>query len=200
MQMCPDFNPSLSWQLGDEGILCTLLPLGEQTLSEIDQVRHVAKAFYRFATGIEPGQLKGNVPALLRWSKFGGEELSRIVDRCLAPNGSKESITTLTGLNNALGRFKANNLPQGASNRPSTPPSSVTGQGLDKVAGMRVLKDLLRREVVAPIRNPEPIGSTAFPSQTAFYFTDRQVVARLTSHDSLLRNWATISLKSSPQS
>ncbi len=156
VQMCPDFNPSLSWQLGDEGILCTLLPLGEQTLSEIDQVRHVAKAFYRFATGIEPGQLKGNVPALLRWSKFGGEELSRIVDRCLAPNGSKESITTLTGLNNALGRFKANNLPQGASNRPSTPPSSVTGQGLDKVAGMRVLKDLLRREVVAPIRNPEP--------------------------------------------
>jgi AAA+ superfamily predicted ATPase len=157
VQMYPDFNPSLSWQLGDEGILCTLLPLDEQTLSEVDQIRHVAKAFYWFATGIETGQLKGNVPALLRWSKFGGEELSRIVDRCLAPSSPKESITTLIGLNNALGRFKANNISQGdASKRPSTPPPSVTGQGLDKVAGMHVLKELLRREVVAPIRNPEP--------------------------------------------
>ena len=155
--MYPDFNPSLSWHLGDEGILCTLLPLDEQTLSEADQARLVAKAFYRFATGIEPEQLKGNVPALLRWSKFGGEELSRIVDRCLAPNNPKESITTLIGLNNALGRFKPENMSQGnATDRSSPPPSSVTGQGLDKVAGMHVLKELLRREVVAPVRNPEP--------------------------------------------
>ena len=134
-----------------------MLPLDEQTLSEADQVRLVAKAFYRFATGIEPEQLKGNVPALLRWSKFGGEELSRIVDRCLAPSNPKESITTLIGLNNALGRFKPENMSQGnATDRPSPPPSSVTGQGLDKVAGMHVLKELLRREVVAPVRNPEP--------------------------------------------
>jgi AAA+ superfamily predicted ATPase len=157
VHMYPDFNPSLSWDLGDEGILCTLLPLDEQTLSEADQVRLVAKAFYRFATGIEPEQLKGNVPALLRWSKFGGEELSRIVDRCLAPSNPKESITTLIGLNNALGRFKPENMSQGnATDRSSPPPSSVTGQGLDKVAGMHVLKELLRREVVAPVRNPEP--------------------------------------------
>lgn len=157
VQMYPDFNPSLSWQLADEGILCTLLPLDAPMLPEVDQVRHVAKAFYQFATGIEPGQLKGDVPALLRWSKFGGEELSRIVDRCLAPSNPRESITTLIGLNNALGRFKTDTKSQGnATSRPSTSPSSVTGQGLDKVAGMHVLKELLRREVVAPIRNPEP--------------------------------------------
>jgi AAA+ superfamily predicted ATPase len=155
VDMYPDFNPSLSWHLGEEGILCTLLPLDQQTLSEADQIRLVAKAFYRFATGIEPEQLKGNVPALLRWSKFGGEKLSRIVDRCLAPSNPKESITTLIGLNNALGRFKPDNVSKGnATDRP--PPSSVTGQGLDKVAGMHVLKELLRREVVAPVRNPEP--------------------------------------------
>jgi AAA+ superfamily predicted ATPase len=156
-QMYPDFNPSVSWQLDDEGILCTLLPLDEQTLSDVDQVRLVAKAFYRFATGIEPEQMKGNVPPLLSWSKFGGEELSRIVDRCLAPSNPKESITTLIGLNNALGRFKSDKSPGGdATNRPATTPSSVTGHGLDKVAGMHALKELLRREVVAPIRNPEP--------------------------------------------
>jgi AAA+ superfamily predicted ATPase len=157
VQMYPDFDPALSWELGDEGIFCTLLPLDEQTLSEADQVRLAAKAFYRFATGIEPEQLKGNVPTLFRWSKFGGENLSRIIDRCLAPSGSKESITTLIGLNNALGRFKTDNMSQGdGTDRSSPPPSLVTGQGLDKVAGMHVLKDLLRREVVAPIRNPEP--------------------------------------------
>jgi AAA+ superfamily predicted ATPase len=155
-QMFPDFNPSLSWQLDDEGILCTLLPLDEQTLSEVDRVRHAVNAFYLFATGIEPGQLKGNVPALLRWSKFGGEELSRIVDRCLVPRSPRESITTLEALNNALGRNKEDKLSGGnVSNQPSLPPS-MTGQGLDKVAGMHVLKELLRREVVAPIRNPEP--------------------------------------------
>jgi hypothetical protein len=157
VHMYPDFNPSLSWHLDDEGILCTLLPLDEQTLSEADQVRLVARAFYRLATGIEPEQLKGNVPALLRWSRFGGEELSRIVDRCLAPSGPRESITTLIGLNNALGRFKPDNTSKDSgTDRPSPPPSLMTGRGLDKVAGMHVLKELLRREVVAPIRNPEP--------------------------------------------
>jgi AAA+ superfamily predicted ATPase len=156
-QMYPDFNPSLSWQLDDESVLCTLLPLDEQKLSEADQVRLIAKAFYRFATGIDPEQLKDNVPPLLSWSKFAGEELSRIVDRCLAPSNPKESITTLVGLNKALGRFKADESSgSDATNRPSTPPSTVTGHGLDKVAGMHVLKELLRREVVAPIRNPEP--------------------------------------------
>ena len=107
VQMYPDFNPSLAWLATDEKAMCTLLPLDGPVPAEVDQVRLVAKAFYRFATGIEHGQLAGGVPALLRWSKFGGEELSRIVDRCLAPASSKACITTLSGLNNALGRERA---------------------------------------------------------------------------------------------
>ncbi len=157
VQMYPDFNPCLSWQLGDEGILCTLLALDEQPSSEADQVCLVAKAFYHFATGIAPEQLKADVPPLVSWSKSAGGELSRIVERCLGPSNTKSSITTLIGLNNALGRFKPDNMSHGnAADRSSPPPSSVTGQGLDKVAGMHVLKELLRREVVAPVRNPEP--------------------------------------------
>ena len=38
---------------------------------------------------------------------------------------------------------------------PAAPPAAL-GRGLDKVAGMHVLKDLLRREVVGPVRDPEP--------------------------------------------
>ena len=158
VQMYPDFNPSLAWLATDEGAMSILLPLDGPTPAEVEQVRLVAKAFYRFATGIEHGQLAGGVPALLRWSKFGGEELSRIVDRCLAPASSKACITTLSGLNNALGRERPEGLnsQDSSSKMRSTPPSSATGQGLGKVAGMHALKELLRREVVNPVRNPAP--------------------------------------------
>jgi hypothetical protein len=158
VQMYPDFNPSLAWLAADEGAMCTLLPLDGPAPPEVDQVRLVAQAFYQFTTGIEPGQVAGGVPALLRWSKFGGQELSRIVDRCLAPASPKEGITTLSGLNNALGRERAEGLnsQDNSSKMRSTPPSSVIGQGLDKVAGMHALKELLRREVVAPIRETVP--------------------------------------------
>jgi hypothetical protein len=46
------------------------------------------------ATGIEPEQVE-SAPALFRWSKFSSEGFSRIIDRCLAPDNSKEAITTL---------------------------------------------------------------------------------------------------------
>jgi AAA+ superfamily predicted ATPase len=158
VQMCPDFNPSLTWLAEDKGAMCTLLPLDGPVPSEADQVGLLAKAFYRFATGIELGQQAGGERALLRWSKFGGEDLSRIIDRCLAPVSPKEAITTLAALNTVLGRERAKGLNSHESSPEtrSTPRSSATGQGLDKVAGMHALKELLRREVVAPIRNPEP--------------------------------------------
>jgi hypothetical protein len=71
--------------------------------------------------------LKDNIPDLLRWSKFGGEELSRVVDRCLAPGSSpKVSITTLIGLNNALGRFKPDNISQGITSREGLKQKALT--------------------------------------------------------------------------
>jgi ATP-dependent Zn protease len=48
------------------------------------------------------------------------------------------------------------NFHDGSSKMRSTLPSSAIGRGLDKVAGMHALKELLRSEVVVPIRNPEP--------------------------------------------
>ncbi len=157
IQMFPDFNPSLTWYAADKGTMCALLPLDGSTPAEADQVRIVAKAFYRIATGIEPERLAGNVPSLLRWSKFGGEELSRVIDRCLAPASPKTAITSLPGLSHALGRVRseATSL-AGSLHERSSPQSSAAGRGLDRVAGMHVLKELLRRDVVAPIRDPEP--------------------------------------------
>lgn len=158
VQMYPDFDPSLTWLAADEMGIGTLLPLIGPVPSEVDQVRLVAMAFYRVATGIEPRQLAGDIPALLRWSKFGGEELSRIINRCLSPTSPREAITTLARLNSALGRESEAGVTSedDSSKVGSTPPTLATGQGLDRVAGMHELKQKLRRDVVGPIRNPEP--------------------------------------------
>jgi transitional endoplasmic reticulum ATPase len=136
-----------------------LLPLeGPVPADEKEMVRIVARAFYFFATGIAYEQEASEVPALQRWAKFGGESLSRIVDRCLSTNNSKSCITTLSGLNDAVGRAREECLKSHspASDLRSVPASSAAGQGLDKVAGMHALKDLLRREVIDPVRNPAP--------------------------------------------
>jgi len=158
VQMFPDFNPSLTWRAIDDTAVCSLLPLEGPVPDEKEMVRIVARAFYLFATGIAYEQEASEVPALQRWAKFGGEALSRIVDRCLSTNNSKSGITTLSGLNDALGRVRAEGLESQvpASDHRSATASSAAGQGLDKVAGMHALKDLLRREVIDPVRNPAP--------------------------------------------
>jgi AAA+ superfamily predicted ATPase len=156
LQMYPDFDPCLTWLATDETAICALLPLDGPLPPEVEQVQLAARGFYVFATGIEPSLMPGRTPALLRWSKFGGEELSRIVERCLAPVNPQAAITMLSGLDRALGRKKTNGLSANSSDVPATPQSSAQGRGLDKVAGMHVLKALLRREVVGPIRDPEP--------------------------------------------
>ena len=158
VQMYPDFAPALVWLTSDAGAMCTLLPLNGPIPLEIERVRLVASAFYRFATGIDVGAMEGQAPPLFRWLKFGGGELSKVIDRCLSPIRLENAITTLQGLSNVLRRERSNQLSSAGqfSVAPTPAPPSPTGQGLAKVAGMHALKALLHREVVAPIRNPEP--------------------------------------------
>jgi AAA+ superfamily predicted ATPase len=155
--MYPRFEPSLVWQSTDESKLCALFPIDHPEVSETDLIRIVARAFYRFATGINSTEETTELPPLSRWTKFGGEQLSNVVGRCLTATNSKMQITTLDALLQALGRRSS-----GRSSSDSSPAQSSsvvasrTGQGLDNVAGMHLLKELLVREVVNPIRNPEP--------------------------------------------
>ena len=156
VRMSPDFNASLSWLASDESAICTLLPLDGPLLAENNQVALTAKGFFRFATGIEPSVQAGRTPALLAWSKFGGEDLSRIITRCIAPSSPQLAITTLSGLRNALGLPTASGASAGSLEPGTLSPPAAAGRGLDKVAGMHVLKEMLRREVVGPVRDPEP--------------------------------------------
>ncbi|MDQ2949939.1 MAG: ATP-binding protein, partial [Acidobacteriota bacterium] len=132
-----------------------LLPSETSPSTPADQVRDVAQAFYRLVTGMEYTKRASGPPTLLRWARYAGEELSRVVDRCLAPPDEKSRIASIPRLNSALGRQgEISDVLMECPRRPHPPDAQK--QGLDKVAGMQSLKELLRHEVVEPVRNPEP--------------------------------------------
>lgn len=150
----PRFVPALTWASAAEGSVCTLLPDAPPP-SEPERVRETARAFYRSATGIDPASSENAPAPLSRWSKFASAELSRVVDRCLAPPNGREAITSFGALARALGRADAG-ATTANDTRPAVPPPSEFARGMKKVAGMRDLKELLEQEVIAPLRDPEP--------------------------------------------
>lgn len=158
VKMAPDFEPSLTWVALESARMCSLLPLDGQAPAEEDQVRGLARAFYRSTAGILVDAVAAPAP-LSGWLKFIGKDLSRVIERCLAPAGQRSRIMTLAAVNEGLGRTSGTRgpvPPSGASSEGVAVAVSAAGQGLDKVAGMHALKELLRRDVVTPIRNPEP--------------------------------------------
>ena len=80
----------------------------------------------------------------LRFSSLGGN-ITDVV------SGTKEIVR-----GQSLGPRTTNDLPPDSPEQQSTSAPSAHRRGLDKVAGMHDLKELLRREVVGPFRNPEP--------------------------------------------
>ena len=146
----PDLNPSLVWREGRSGRLFAISPSDRTPGDESEQISRMACAFFRYATGIEYPEHANGSRSLLKWAKFAGEALAKTVDNCLLSSGDRSRISTWSRLNVTLGRTGVTDV----HDRIVQP--SSTGQGLDKVAGMRELKALLRREVVEPVRNPEP--------------------------------------------
>ncbi|HUO12235.1 MAG TPA: ATP-binding protein [Caulobacteraceae bacterium] len=155
----PNFAPGLVWEADDMRALSVLMPLGAAVTSEAERVQSLARSFYRWAGGVDLNLTAGPPPPLRSWSKFAGEGLSRIVTRCIAPATPREAITSFAGLSLALAHLGADTSDVSPSStdelRGSLPPDAG-GNGLAKVAGMHELKDLLAREVVEPLRNPEP--------------------------------------------
>ncbi len=154
--MFPDLDPSLMWMANDGATLCALRSVPVSALSAIEQVRSVGRAFYSIAGGIDAGKQQGTLAPLSRWAKFAGDELSSVITRCLAPSGSKSQITSLSGLSSTLKRERESASIEKGSVGAEPKRSDGEATGLGKVAGMHALKELLYREVVAPIRNPEP--------------------------------------------
>lgn len=84
--MFPDFNPALTWQSNDT--ICSLLPIVEPVRSEAEQVRTLARAFYRCATGAT------GTRSLRRWAKHASQELSSVVDLCLSRRPASQASST----------------------------------------------------------------------------------------------------------
>jgi hypothetical protein len=150
----PRFVPALTWGSTTEGSVCTLLP-DPSLPGEPERVRETARAFYRAVSGIDPVTAQGGPAPLARWCKFASAELTRVVDRCLSPPNGREAITTFAALARALGRAEPAGGPANEA-PPATPAPSEFARGMKKVAGMRDLKELLQREVIGPLRDPEP--------------------------------------------
>lgn len=155
--MYPDLQPHLLWQAADESAIAALLPLDGGVPSEMEQVELVGRAFYELATGIDLSQIEGDVPALRSWSRAAGAELARVMDRCLMPAKSKGRIASLSVLDRELGRTSSTRPPASDDEPERSRSTSVSsnGLGLDRVAGMHDLKELLHTQVVMAIRNPE---------------------------------------------
>ena len=153
LKCLPDLGPSLAWVSSDDTSICSLLPLEDSLPPETEMVRIAATAFFRLSTGIMPDVAKGEDQSLLSWAKYAGEGLARTTERSISPKSPKEAITTLHALKIALGR---DSVEVAGSKEHQAVAASMSGHGLDKVAGMSALKDLLRREVVMPIREPGP--------------------------------------------
>jgi AAA+ superfamily predicted ATPase len=155
----PDFVPGLVWEAEETGALSVLMPSGEPVTSEADLVHSLARSFYQWAGGVDLNLIAGPPPPLRSWSKFAGDRLSRLVTRCIAPATPREAITSLEELALALARLGADTAkfaPRSAEELLGSLPPDAGGIGLAKVAGMHDLKALLAREVVEPLRNPEP--------------------------------------------
>jgi hypothetical protein len=156
--MFPRLAPAFTWDLQVDGVVCALLPRDGAPLPEGEQVREVARGLYRFVSGIDPADVGGSPPPLAQWSKFASQELSRVIERCLSPASPREALTTFAALSKTVGRSTTASEAGGPGIGGTTTASAASafGRGLTKVAGMRALKELLEREVVAPLRDPEP--------------------------------------------
>lgn len=155
-RMSPDLSPDATWIGTPDGALCSLLPVALAALEEPERVRLAADGFFRLATGLSPNRIgSAGRQKLSSWARNAGEQLSSIVDRCLARPGSRSGIVSLAALESAIGVksrvLESTIVPAGDAVAPSS-----AGRGLDRVGGMHDLKAQLRRDVVGPIRDPEP--------------------------------------------
>lgn len=165
--LSPMLSPSLLWRTFQKERVQFVSVFVEacSNVNEGDLVRQIGRAAFWLATDIDPlsGANSKTAPPLSKWCKNAGPKLSTLIDRCLAPVGRSDRIESLAAMSeeirlNVLGR-RAVGAEGPARSKLSKAGKQVTnrkGRGLAMVAGMRELKSLLVRDVVRPLRDPEP--------------------------------------------
>ncbi|HUW13286.1 MAG TPA: ATP-binding protein [Anaerolineae bacterium] len=161
----PDLRPSLLWLSADPNAV-SVTPVLLQSAYAADEpqlVASIARAVYWTAAGIEPGADTGSAPPpLSRWCRGISSRMSALLARCAAPEVDAGRVLSLSALREAIAYFGPSAASPSAAERtqpPETGPASATSAkagGLAQVAGMHDLKAMLERDVVGPLRNPEP--------------------------------------------
>ena len=151
----PDFDPSLCWVNADGRRPICVRPLNRRVVEEPERLRLVAEAFYRIAAGRE-ARVGSSAPSELeKWARNAGPELSAVLRRCMAPIGQAHRLDTFEAARGAIAGAGSSGTSQSMGTSPDAQPRGPN-HGLARVAGMHRLKALLEREVIAPIRDPEP--------------------------------------------
>jgi AAA+ superfamily predicted ATPase len=151
----PNLAPFACWR-GEDGSINAALPLPEAPSSEAEAVRYLSKIFFTLVSGVKLEPRATTIPPLSQWCRGAGGNLSQAIAKVLNNESGKRGIDSFAQLSTVLGRPETSDLTEDWLSRKSNASTSVGRAGLDKVAGMHELKNLLRTEVVEPVRNPEP--------------------------------------------
>ncbi len=151
----PDFDPSLCWVNADGRRPICVRPLNRRVVEEPERLRLVAEAFYRIAAGREARVGSSAPSSLEKWARNAGPDLSAVLRRCMAPVGQADRLDTFEAARGAIAGAGVSGASLSSGASPAAHPGDPN-HGLARVAGMHRLKALLEKEVIAPIRDPEP--------------------------------------------
>lgn len=156
--LIPNLEPSLLWKsfTGGETRIVAICASTRENSNETPLVRQLATTFYWIASGIDISSLsQREVKPLSRWCKTATPQISAIIGRCLSGEKNSDGIYSIEDLRRALSpHADGSQPPRAARKSAASGPGSLNG--LAKVAGMHALKSLLERDIVKPLRDPEP--------------------------------------------
>lgn len=164
-------NPALTWignSMGNSIATPLAISINGQEHLEPAIVRDIGRLVYRMLTGIlllESDSIQSNprgkktntLPSIRRWNPDVDSTLSELVGMC-CDQDKPTAIRDLKSLQVSLNEYKNSGtlLTPAVSDHVLKPTNKDVQHGLNRVAGMNVLKDLLFEEVVKPIQDPEP--------------------------------------------
>jgi AAA+ superfamily predicted ATPase len=102
----PDFCPAHLWviQKDSEYYFASLYATALTDESEVNTIKEIGKAVYWLTTGVDIQNVDISKTSIMicEWNNAIGEQLSILVDRCIAPNDSRSGIYSLQYLKNEI--------------------------------------------------------------------------------------------------
>jgi len=145
----PILCPSLIWISQETQVCIPVCAVPVEAASETTTLRELAAVLLSGSTGIDMDALAANVDQLESWNKgIPSDVLNALI--ALLSDKASESVSGFEEFENRLA-----GKPPVRGDASVEIPVGAGHDGLNKIAGMGALKELLRKEVVGPLRRPE---------------------------------------------